>query len=139
MSPATPMSARMSPDSMATRVPWAVLAFFSQSAGLLLIFVAGLVVVTAGVIPPSCYASGATCSNAGANALWGLMAGRVLLILGLFGLAVGAGLHLQFRPAPTAGATPEEVRVYLSRRRAEYLLLVITVLIAVWIIQWAAV
>jgi hypothetical protein len=130
------MSQRFSPENMATRVPWAFLAFFAQSIGLLLIFVGGLLAVTAGVFPPGCLTSSCGASSV-ANVDYGIMVARVLLILGLFGLATGAGLHLQFRPGPAAGATPEETRTYLSRRRGEFVLLVLCVLLLFGIVYWS--
>jgi hypothetical protein len=127
----------MSPEAMGAKIPWQFLAFIAQSVGLLLIFVGGLWAITAGVIPPSCYNS--TTCNAGTseNIAYGIMTARFLLVLGLFGLAAGAGLHLQFRPALASGATPEETRAYLARRRGEFILLVLSVLLVFGIVVWS--
>jgi hypothetical protein len=134
------MTQRMSPEHLATKIPWSFLAFVAQSIGLLLLFVGGLIAVTGGVVPPGCIATPSSC-NAGtaANVDWAIMAARLLLVLGLFGLAVGAGLHLQFRPALAAGASPEETRVYISRRRGEFILLVISILLLFAIVAWSVV
>ncbi|MCI4364947.1 MAG: hypothetical protein L3K10_02640 [Thermoplasmata archaeon] len=132
------MGQRFTPESLAARLPWAFLAFLAQSIGLLLIFVAGLIAVTGAVIPANCYNSLTTCNTGTAvNLAYGIMVTRLLLVLGLFGLAAGAGLHLQFRPELRAGATPEETRVYLSRRRGEFVLLVLTLVFVFLIIWWS--
>jgi hypothetical protein len=135
--PSVPLSQRLAPDHLGAKIPWAFLAFLAQSVGLLLIFVGGLLAVTAGVFPPNCYNS--TCGAGGTemNIAYGIMAARLLILLGLFGLATGAGLHLQFRPSPASGATPEETRVYLARRRGEFALLLISVLLVVLIVYWS--
>jgi len=140
MAPATPtvpLSQRLTPEHLAAKIPWAFLAFLAQSIGLLLIFVGGLLAVTAGVFPPNCYTS--TCSIGGteANVAYGIMAARLLIVLGLFGLAAGAGLHLQFRPSLASGSSPEETRVYLGRRRGEFALLLISILLVVLIVYWS--
>jgi hypothetical protein len=132
------MTERFTPDHLASRIPWAFLAFLAQSIGLLLIFVGGLLAVTAGVTPPSCFNGGCNGGTA-TNIAYGIMSARLLLVLGLFGLATGAGLHLQFRPALPSGATPEETRVYISRRRGEFILLVVTLLLLFAIVWWSVV
>jgi hypothetical protein len=137
--PAVPMSQRLAPENIGAKVPWAFLAFLAQSIGLLLIFVGGLIAVTAGVVPPSCFSSATACgSGTASNIAYGVMAARLLLVLGLFGLATGAGLHLQFRPPLASGATPEETRVYLARRRGEFLLLVISLVLLFALVWWSA-
>jgi hypothetical protein len=133
-----PLAQRMTPESLGAKVPWQFLAFIAQSIGLLLIFVGGLVAVTAGVYPPSCYNTTPACSGGTyENIAYGLMSARFLLILGLFGLAAGAGLHLQFRPALESGSTPEATRAYLARRRGEFLLLVLTIVLVFVIVIWS--
>lgn len=134
--PALPMTQRMAPEHLAMRIPWSFLAFLAQSVGLLLLFVGGLIAVTAGVYPPSCLTSNCN-ANTLANIDYGIMVARLLLILGLFGLAAGAGLHLQFRPPLAAGATPEATRVYLARRRSEFALLVLTILLLFFLVWWS--
>jgi hypothetical protein len=121
---------------MGERIPWSFLAFLAQSIGLLLLFVGGLIAVTAGVVPPSCFSSGG-CAGSGTNVAYGIMAARLLLVLGLFGLATGAGLHLQFRPALSSGATPEETRVYISRRRGEFVLLALSIVLLFAVVWWS--
>jgi len=132
------MTQRFTPENLSARIPWVFLAFLSQSIGILLLFVGGLIVVSFGVFPPNCV----TMSNCNAGTLtnvdYGVMVGRLLLVLGLFGLAVGAGLHLQFRPALADGATPEQTRVYLARRRGEFVLLALTILLLFAIVGWSA-
>jgi hypothetical protein len=131
--PSTPLSQRLTPHHLAERVPWESLAFLSQAVGLLLLFVGGIVAVTLGVFPANCLTS--TCHGGDfANVDYGVMVARLLLVLGLFGLATGAGLHLQFRAAPEAGASPEQTRIYLSRRRGEFLLLALTIILLVYLI-----
>jgi hypothetical protein len=132
------MSQRFTPENMAGRIPWSFLAFLAQSIGLLLIFVGGLIAVTAGVVPPSCYSTvcgGGTASNLA----YGIMAARLVLVLGLFGLAVGAGLHLQFRPGLASGASAEETRAYIARRRGEFILLIFTIFLLFVIVWWSVV
>jgi hypothetical protein len=135
--PAVPFSQRMAPEAMAAKLPWQFLAFLGQSVGLLLIFVGGLLAVTAGVVPPNCYNS--TCGVGGTfeNIANGIMFARLLIILGLFGLAAGAGLHLQFRPGLPSGASPEETRAYLARRRGEFILLVLSIVLVILIVFWS--
>lgn len=128
----------MSPEALAAKVPWQFLAFIAQSIGLLLLFVGGLIAVTAGVIPPNCFNSACSAGGTDANIAYGVMAARLLLVLGLFGLAAGAGLHLQFRPALVAGSSPEDTRVYLARRRGEFLLLVLSILLVFVLVFWSA-
>jgi hypothetical protein len=135
--PTVPFAQRMSPERLAEKVPWAFLAFFAQSIGLLLLFVGGLVAVTGGVFPPTCVTASNCNAGTGTNVDYAIMVMRVLLVLGLFGLASGAGLHLQFRPAPAAGATPEETRVYLARRRGEFVLLVVTIVLLFILVGWS--
>jgi hypothetical protein len=136
--PTPPLSQRLSPEAMGAKIPWQFLAFIAQSVGLLLIFVGGLIAVTAGVFPPNCYNASPACGAGTAeNIAYGIMSARLLIVLGLFGLAAGAGLHLQFRPMLTAGATPEQTRTYLARRRGEFGLLVLTVLLVILIVYWS--
>jgi len=130
------MSQRLAPEHLGARLPWAFLAFLSQSIGLLLVFVGGLIAVTAGVVPPSCFTGGCG-TGTEANVAWGIMAARLLIVLGLFGLAAGAGLHLQFRPALAAGASPEETRAYIARRRGEFLLLALTIVLLFLMVWWS--
>ncbi len=138
--PGAPLSQRLSSENLAQRFPWAFLAMGAYAIGLLLLFVGGLVAVTAGVWPPSCLNS--TSCGTGAtleNVYYGIMVARLLLVLGLFGIATGAGLHLQFAHEPASGLTPETTRLYISRRRFERVLLVFTVLLLFVIVYWAAV
>jgi hypothetical protein len=132
------MSQRFTPEHLSAKVPWSFLAFLAQSFGLLFIFVGGLIAVTAGVIPPNCF-SNACGTGTASNIAYGIMAARLLLVLGLFGLAAGAGLHLQFRPGLASGSTPEETRAYLARRRGEFILLVFSIFLLFVLVWWSVV
>jgi hypothetical protein len=137
--PPGPMGQRFSPESLGHRLPWGFLAFISQSFGLLLVFLGALVVVIIGVVPPNCY-NGMTCTGStAAGILWGVMIARVLLVLGLFGLAAGAGLQLQFRPGPSMGASTEETTAFVARRRGEFFLLALCIVLLFAVVVWAAV
>jgi hypothetical protein len=136
--PGVPMTQRFTPENLAAKLPWSFLAFLAQSIGLLLIFVGGLLAVTGGVIPPGCFTSSCG-TGTEANIGYAVMVARLLIVLGLFGLATGAGLHLQFRPALADGATAEQTRAYLARRRGEFLLLVLTILLTIAIVWWSVV
>ncbi|MCI4372907.1 MAG: hypothetical protein L3K02_04620 [Thermoplasmata archaeon] len=136
--PAVPMSQRFTPEHMAARVPWSFLAFVAQSLGLLFLFVGGLVAVSGGVLPPGCVSTPGNCNmGTAANVDWAIMVARLLLVLGLFGLAAGAGLHLQFRPGLASGASAEETRAYIARRRGEFILLLVSILLLFWIVSWS--
>jgi hypothetical protein len=123
------MGQRFSPEALAARLPWQFLALFSQGIGLLLVFLGTVVMVAFGFIPVSCVAATNCSQGTLQGVLYGIDAARLLWTVGLFGLAVGAGLHLQFRPPPTFPSTPEETRVYLARRRGELIMLVIALLL----------
>lgn len=127
--PSVPVAQRLTPEAMASRLPWQSLALLSQGLGLLLVFLGTLVMVAFGYIPVSCVAA-TTCSQGTLQGvLYAIDAARLLWTIGLFGLAVGAGLHLQFRPPPTFPSSPEETRVYLARRRGEMIMLVLALLL----------
>jgi len=135
--PSVPMTQRFTPENLSTRIPWAFLALLSQSLGLLFLFVGGLVAVTLGAYPPNCLTASNCNAGTFSNVDYGIMVARLLLVLGLFGLAAGAGLHLQFRAALADGATPEQTRVYISRRRGEFILLVISILLLFAVVAWS--
>lgn len=123
------MTQRYGPQAMASRIPWQSLALISQGLGLLLVFLGTVIMVAFGYIPVNCVA--ATTCSAGTlqGVLYGIDVSRLLWTVGLFGLAVGAGLHLQFRPPPSFPSTPEETRVYLARRRGEFIMLALALLL----------
>jgi len=135
--PSVPMSQRLSPEHLGPRIPWAFLAFLAQSIGLLLLFVGGLVAVAAGVFPPNCVTATNCSAGTFTNVDYGIMVARLLLVLGLFGLATGAGLHLQFRPGLAVGASPEETRAYIARRRGEFILLVLSIVLLFVLVGWS--
>ncbi len=132
---AEPLNERLSPAEIGAKLPFETLAFVLQSVSIVLLFVGGLVAVTAGVYPPSCAASG--CS-AGAIEIagYGLMAARILIILGLFGIAVGNGMHLEFDPPLRSGASVQEVSAYNARRWMgivlEFVLFGLLIVVVVW-------
>ncbi len=127
--PTTPFSERYAPEALALRLPWRFLALLFQGLGLLLVFLGTVVMVAFGYIPVNCVAA-TTCSQSTLQGvLYGIDTARLLWTIGLFGLAVGAGLHLQFRPAPSFPSTPEETRVYLARRRGEFIMLALALLL----------
>jgi hypothetical protein len=128
--PAPKMSERWSPEALAKKGPWAFLSLLAQGVGLLLVVVGTLVVVILGSYPISCFGSTATsCIGTAQNAYWGLMIARILWTLGLFGLAAGAGIRLQFLHPDPMPDTPEATRIYLARRRGEFVILVVSVLL----------
>jgi succinate dehydrogenase/fumarate reductase cytochrome b subunit len=133
--PKEPLSERLSAAEVGQKLPFESLAFVLQSVSIVLLFVGGLVAVTVGVYPPNCAAS--SCSSGAITvAGYGLMAGRILIILGLFGTAVGNGMHLEFDPPLAPGATPQEASTYNARRWMgivlEIILFVLLVLFVVW-------
>lgn len=136
--PSVPITQRFTPENLTYKIPWSFLAFVAQSVGLLLLFVGGLVAVSGGVLPPGCVSTPTNCnSGTAANVDWAIMVARLLLVLGLFGLATGAGLHLQFRPGSTGGASAEETRAYIARRRGEFVLLIISILLLFVLVGWS--
>jgi hypothetical protein len=128
--PPVPLSQRFDPDKMATRGPWRLIALASQGIGLLLVFLGTLLTVVFGYIPVSCIGSTSGC---GSNPLTGMadaiIAGRALWALGLLGLAGGSAIHLQVVPRPSSPLSPEETRIYLARRRGEYVVLVLSIVL----------
>jgi hypothetical protein len=139
--PAAPrrsLAERFSPEAMAaSKGPWTVLALFGQAIGLLLLFVGTLVVVVAGGFPADCFTTTCTTSTAQGVA-YGIETARILWVIGLFGIAAGAGLRLQFQAPPASPSTPEETRVYLARRRGEFVILVISILLLFGLLLWSA-
>jgi len=127
--PSVPISQRWSPEALSSRIPWAFLALLSQGIGLLLIFLGTIIQIAFGYVPISCVDASSCSQSTFQGIVYGIDAARLLWVVGLFGLAVGAGLHLQFRPAPSSPLTPEDARVYLARRRGELVMLVLSLLL----------
>jgi hypothetical protein len=134
--PTVPVSERFTPESLAARGPWSFLAFLAQAVGLVLVFVGTLVVVVAGAFPADCL--GGCTVTTGQGVLYGLETARILWTLGLFGIAGGAGIRLQFQVPNPLPTTPEATRIYLARRRGEFAILVIALLLLFVILLTAA-
>jgi succinate dehydrogenase/fumarate reductase cytochrome b subunit len=132
-----PLSERFTAAELAPKIPFESVAFVLQSISIVLLFVGGLIAVTVGVYPPSCAATG--CS-AGALTIvgYGLMASRILIVLGLFGIAVGNGMHLEFDPPPRAAATPQDVSAYNARRWMGIVLEIFLFTLLIIVVIWAA-
>ena len=135
--PSVPLSERWSAEALAAKGPWALLAMVSQAIGLLLLFIGTLVIVVAGSTPADCFTS--TCgTSVGQNVAYGIETARLLWTIGLFGLAAGAGLRLQVVNVHPTGTTPEETRLFLARRRGEFILLIVSILLLFLVLVWSA-
>lgn len=134
-SPAAPVAAgpklseRFSPESIAARGPWNFLALLAQGLGLILLFVGTLVVVVFGSYPADCFTSTCAYGSLDQGIAYGIETARLLWTLGLFGIAAGAGIRLQFTTPNPAPTTPEGTRMYLARRRGEFVILVIAIVL----------
>ncbi|MGA8664146.1 MAG: hypothetical protein WB809_03640 [Thermoplasmata archaeon] len=134
--PARPLAERFSAESMSARGPWAFLAMLGQGIGLLLLFVGTLVVVVAGSFPADCFTT--TCGTSTAQGVaYGVETARLLWTLGLFGIAAGAGIRLQFVNANALPTTSDETRIYLARRRGEFVILVVSILLLFGLLLWS--
>ena len=108
---------------------WKFLAFFSQGLGLLLLFIGTLVMIIFGGTPINCIGA-ASCSQSTLQGIaYGVVIARSLWAIGLLGLAAGTGMHLQFTAPPAEPTTPERVRIYLARRRGEFGILVLSIIL----------
>jgi hypothetical protein len=124
-----PISQRFAPETMASRHAWRFYALVAQGVGLVLIFLGTAIMVLFGYVPVNCV--GATTCSGGTyqGILYGIDIARFLWTLGLFGIALGAGIQLQFRTPPTFPSTAEETRVYLAHRRGEFIMLVVSLVL----------
>jgi len=123
---------------MASNGIWSVLAMLGQGIGLLLLFIGTLIVVVAGSYPADCFTQIPACGASTAQGVaYGIETARLLWTLGLFGIAAGAGLRLQIvnvHPLPT---TSDETRVYLARRRGEFVILVVALVLLFVLLVWS--
>jgi hypothetical protein len=126
-----PVSQRFSPDAMAARYPWRFLALVLQGVGLLLVFLGTAIMIAFGYVPISCVGgAAASCTQSNLQSIvYGIDTAHLLWTVGLFGIAAGCGLQLQFRGPPNFPSTPEETRVYIAHRRGEFAMLVISVVL----------
>jgi hypothetical protein len=124
---------------MGAHGPWAFLAFASQGIGLLLVFVGTLVMVVAGSVPANCFTSTCNIGNTDQGIAYGIETARLLWTLGLFAIAGGAGIRLQFfgPSTTTATQTPESTRIYLARRRGEFVILVVSIVLLFVLLVWS--
>jgi len=136
--PSRPLSERFSSEALAARGPWAFLAMLGQGMGLLLLFVGTLVMVLVGSNPADCFTAAPPCAGSTAQSVaYGIETARLLWTIGLFGIAAGAGLRLQIVNAHPLPTTPEETRIYLARRRGEFVILVVAILLLFAILIWS--
>ncbi len=124
---------------MAAKGPWAFLAMLGQGIGLLLVFVGTLIMVVAGSNPADCFTANPACGASTAQGVaYGIETARLLWTLGLFGIAAGAGIRLQIVGATSLPTTPEQTRIYLARRRGEFVILVVSIVLLFILLVWSA-
>jgi hypothetical protein len=101
--------------------------------GLALVVIGALVAVIAASPPGNCVQTGANCSPSGtdfpAQALWGMLAGRLLLVLGFGALALGGFLKMRWGDGMPASGRAEEVNYVLADRRWNGLLIGISLIV----------
>jgi hypothetical protein len=136
--PYPPMAApkpKMTPERMGEMIHANSLAFWAQAIGFLLVFIGTVLAIFWASPSASCYASGGTCSTASdiSNTVqsidWAIMLSKFLWALGLFGIAAGCGLHLRFTTVTPTDSSPEATRIFLARRRGEFVMFVIALLL----------
>ena len=116
-------------------VSYDFLGFIAKALGLALVFIGALVIVIT-VTPPSCLASTPPCTSYVNTALNGLLAGRILLVLGFAGLATGAGIRLRYTHAwpESTTTTDAEARRMWGLRLGNGVLLIASLFFTVWIL-----
>ncbi len=116
-------------QSMVRPELWSFVSFISRAVGFVLIF-AGTLAIVAGVsIPGSCLTTPASCSGFLGNAANWLIVGKILAVLGLGALGLGAALKLHYVLRAPSEDRPSEAQVVAAERRSTGLLFVITVLL----------
>jgi uncharacterized membrane protein SpoIIM required for sporulation len=93
-----------------------------------LIFLGTLVAVVFGSFPANCFTSACSTSTS-ASIQYGILASRILWTLGVFGIAVGAALKLQFVLLEPSSNSSESNARHIDRRRAELYLLIVSIVI----------
>lgn len=111
-------------------IPWMMLGNLAKIIGFILFFVGVAIVVAFASVPGSCISSAGSCTgtNTGfySGALNAILAGKILVVLGLAGFAAGTGVKLHWGPKPAEG---EEVRVYLAHHWFNALLFLLSIVL----------
>ena len=120
------------PSPAARPIPWMMLSFMSRIIGFLLLFVGTLLVILGASIWGGCVTDPASCVG---NASWlsgvynYIIAGKILWAIGLLALGGGAGMKLHWSLQAPAQGRPEEIAFVSAERRANYLTLLVSILL----------
>ncbi|MCI4330295.1 MAG: hypothetical protein L3K19_00405 [Thermoplasmata archaeon] len=125
--PAAPMAGRP--------IPWAMLGTLAKIIGFVLFFVGIIIVVAFASIPGGCVSNAGSCTGTNTGFATGVLnaiiAGKILVVLGLSGFAAGAGIKLHWGTKPAAG---EDAAAYLASHRFNGLLFFISVVLLMWLL-----
>ncbi len=95
--------------------------------GIILIFLGTLIAVIGASVPGSCFPSG--CSGFITQAANAILVGKILWVLGLFGIAGASGLRLQNGFMPGSSISSDEGDGKVARIRGNLLIVIISVLL----------
>jgi hypothetical protein len=130
--PPPPMWMPMPVQATAARrpLPWAMLCLLSQLLGFVLIFIGTLLVIVGASIWGGCVTDPTSCGTSWLSGVLNyIVTSKILWALGLLFLGGGSGLKLHFVLQPQAQSKPEDLQYLATERRANYLTLLISILL----------
>jgi hypothetical protein len=105
--------------------PWPILGFWTRAIGFLLLFLGTLIVVIGATPGGGCVTTPSSCSGFAAQALNSILAAKILWVLGLGSLGVGAAVRLHWGLRMPENPRPDEVNFIMADRRTNALLFVL--------------
>jgi hypothetical protein len=116
-------------------IPWLMMGNLAKIIGFVLFFVGVILVVAFASVPGGCISSAGSCSgtNTGfaSGALNAIIAGKILVVLGLAGFGAGAGIKLHWGAKPGPG---EDAAPWLADHRFNGLLFIVSILLLLYLL-----
>ena len=118
---------------------WPFLGFWLRAGGFVFLFLGTLIAIVGATPGGGCVTSPGSCGTGFlGQAFNSILAAKILWVLGLGALGAGAGIRLHWGIRMPANATADEVAWLLGARRANWVLLVISILLLLALLVWSA-